>query len=430
MEDLRIRRLGINEVGVFKHLDLSFPECPVKDKAEIHIFTGENGTGKTTLLEALTAIELRFRQYSEHRTIAKMSQRSFIKIGFQGASITIDKALQQLYLKQGYRLSATEKQNAVVKRLRDFFVEEELRDASELSYGFFTYNGFRRFQNDSNGSSELDASNPLDEAIHFEKNEPQTNLFEWIKDNKTRAALAFQSGNIPSSKKYLAQIEKVELAVGEIIDRKVQFVINERSLQVRVLLDDQPIALESLPDGYQSIISWLADLVFRLDDLPQEARENFTLFLDEIDVHLHPKAQRRILPVIQKLFPKAQIFLTTHSPFIIGSVDGAWVYKFKLDADGNSVLDGEPKLSEDALSYRSILEEVFDIREQFGIGAEAQLDGFYALRKETLSNPNETNWADLNRMGDALAKQSIEMAHLVNFELRQAARILHKEVTI
>jgi predicted ATPase len=430
MEDLRIRRLMLTEVGVFKHLNLSFPECPVKDKAEIHIFTGENGTGKTTLLEAMTAIELRFRQYNKHRTIAKMSQQSSIDIGFQGASFIISKPNLRFHFNRAFRPISMEKKNPVVMRLRDFFVEEELRETPELFYGFFAYNGFRRFQNDSNGSSDLVPTNPLDEAIHFEKNEPQTNLFEWIKDNKTRAALAFQSGNIPSSKKYLAQIEKVELAVGEIIDRKIQFVINERSLQVRVLLDDQPIALESLPDGYQSIISWLADLVFRLDDLPQEGRENFTLFLDEIDVHLHPKAQRRILPVIQKLFPKAQIFLTTHSPFIIGSVDDAWVYKFKLDEDGNSVLDGEPRLSEDAQSYRSILEEVFDIREQFGIGAEAQLDGFYALRKETLSNPNETNWAALNRLGDALAKQSIEMAHLVKFELRQAGRILHKDVTI
>src|SRR5438132_1490018 len=54
MEDLRITGLVINNVGVFEHLDLSFKKKSLKDKAEIHIFTGENGTGKTTLLEALT----------------------------------------------------------------------------------------------------------------------------------------------------------------------------------------------------------------------------------------------------------------------------------------------------------------------------------------------------------------------------------------
>ena len=54
MEDLRITGLTLNNVGVFEHLELSFKKKPLKDKAEIHIFTGENGTGKTTLLEALT----------------------------------------------------------------------------------------------------------------------------------------------------------------------------------------------------------------------------------------------------------------------------------------------------------------------------------------------------------------------------------------
>ncbi|MBK7937436.1 MAG: ATP-binding protein [Lewinellaceae bacterium] len=41
---------------------------------------------------------------------------------------------------------------------------------------------------------------------------------------------------------------------------------------------------------------------------------NFILFLDEIEVHLHPAWQRKILPAVQKLFPNAQIFISTHSP--------------------------------------------------------------------------------------------------------------------
>lgn len=57
MEDLRIRRLVLDKVGVFDHLDLEFKEGHSKDKAEIHIFVGENGTGKTTLLEAMTCFE-------------------------------------------------------------------------------------------------------------------------------------------------------------------------------------------------------------------------------------------------------------------------------------------------------------------------------------------------------------------------------------
>lgn len=58
MEKFRIESLEINKIGAFEHIKMDFP---VKKKeythlAEIHILTGENGTGKTTILESLTAI--------------------------------------------------------------------------------------------------------------------------------------------------------------------------------------------------------------------------------------------------------------------------------------------------------------------------------------------------------------------------------------
>ena len=82
-------------------------------------------------------------------------------------------------------------------------------------------------------------------------------------------------------------------------------IIDEYSLQVMVKLDNSSIHYNTLADGYKSVISWLTDLMFRLDYMPN--KDNFTLFLDEIDIHLHPAAQRRILPVIQKLFPKRSL---------------------------------------------------------------------------------------------------------------------------
>ena len=55
MENFRISGLEIENIGPFGHLKLDFPEKPAgsSDRAEIHILTGENGTGKTTLLEMM-----------------------------------------------------------------------------------------------------------------------------------------------------------------------------------------------------------------------------------------------------------------------------------------------------------------------------------------------------------------------------------------
>jgi predicted ATP-binding protein involved in virulence len=86
---------------------------------------------------------------------------------------------------------------------------------------------------------------------------------------------------------------------------------------------------------------------------------------------------------VQDLFPNAQIFISTHSPFVVGSVDGARVYKFKLDENNNSVLDNE-YLTEDGNSYDRILEEIFDIKERFGMEIQKQLEEFKAYKNKIL----------------------------------------------
>jgi len=52
---MRIEKLYLNETGPFENLLLEFQKCGNKDKAEIHIFTGTSGVGKSTLLYALAS---------------------------------------------------------------------------------------------------------------------------------------------------------------------------------------------------------------------------------------------------------------------------------------------------------------------------------------------------------------------------------------
>jgi len=58
MSMFRISELKIYNIGSFGRLTLEFKEKPkdLKDKAEIHVLTGENGTGKSTILEIMAAL--------------------------------------------------------------------------------------------------------------------------------------------------------------------------------------------------------------------------------------------------------------------------------------------------------------------------------------------------------------------------------------
>lgn len=185
----------------------------------------------------------------------------------------------------------------------------------------------------------------------------------------------------------------------------------------------------------KSLISWIGDLLMRLDSLnwknntPIFERE-IILFLDEIEVHLHPAWQRKVLPVVQKLFKNSQIFVSTHSPFVVNSVDDAWVYKLELE--NGKVKVGEVIKSEDAWSYSRVLSEIFDIKEEFGIGVQKDLVEFKELRNKIIAGKNGSakTQKDFLQLAKSLAVQSEELQTIVQFELRQLNKRTGKNLAI
>ena len=160
------------------------------------------------------------------------------------------------------------------------------------------------------------------------------------------------------------------------------------------------------------------DRVKWVNDTPVFER-NFILFLDEIEEHLHPAWQRKILPAIQSLFPNAQIFISTHSPFVIGSVDGAWIHKL-VKPNGDTKLASPPILSEDSRSVSYWLREVFDIKSEFGQAVQHDLDKFYQLRDKLLVNGTIEQRMEFQLISNSLLNQnSQELSTIINLELRQ-----------
>ncbi|MCA9705099.1 MAG: AAA family ATPase [Myxococcales bacterium] len=76
-----------------------------------------------------------------------------------------------------------------------------------------------------------------------------------------------------------------------------------------------------LSQGYQSTFAWIADLLGHAFLDAGEAVDPKTLegivLLDEIDLHLHPTWQRRIVPLLKNVFPELQFVVTTHSPLVL-----------------------------------------------------------------------------------------------------------------
>ena len=82
-------------------------------------------------------------------------------------------------------------------------------------------------------------------------------------------------------------------------------------------------------------IRWLALKMFHYYGFAENwAQQPAILLIDEIENHLHPTWQRRVIPALQKHFPKLQIFATTHSPFVVAGLKGGQVHLLQRDAEG------------------------------------------------------------------------------------------------
>ena len=90
--------------------------------------------------------------------------------------------------------------------------------------------------------------------------------------------------------------------------------------------------LEAKSDGEKAIITLVADIAYNLALAHDfELDENYPnspgiVLIDEIEQHLHPNWQRKIIPILTSVFPKIQFFITTHSPQVISSVNSEYVF--------------------------------------------------------------------------------------------------------
>lgn len=113
---------------------------------------------------------------------------------------------------------------------------------------------------------------------------------------------------------------------------------DERGLYPAFQTPDGVVPLNVLSQGTQSLIQWLARLIIgyakHYEYPPNFGDKPGILIVDEIDAHLHPSWQRRILPTVSRAFPSLQIFCSTHSPLMLAGLKAGQVHLLRRDKKG------------------------------------------------------------------------------------------------
>lgn len=133
----------------------------------------------------------------------------------------------------------------------------------------------------------------------------------------------------------LKELDAVRRAIGLVFPDISNPHIELNPLRLAVTINGETLDLMQLSDGYKTLLGLVIDLSMRMglanphlkDPLSAEA----VVMIDEVDLHLHPSWQQRVLADLLRTFSNTQFILTTHSPFVVEALNN-YLKRHKLGA--------------------------------------------------------------------------------------------------
>lgn len=125
----------------------------------------------------------------------------------------------------------------------------------------------------------------------------------------------------------LPELDAVRSAITQMFPDLTEPHIQVNPLQFVVKQNEQFLNIDQLSDGYKTLLGLVIDLSARMamanpDSLNPLAEEAIVM-IDEVDLHLHPAWQKRVVSDLLRTFPNTQFILTTHSPYIVESINNS-----------------------------------------------------------------------------------------------------------
>lgn len=304
----------------FKRLTLRnvrcFRDATIELDPQVTVLLGENGSGKTTVVEALASLAAGEGEGLKEFPLARGEKKGEIALHDGESSKPVAGWVSG---KPAKRLPEDRPLFAYGRYRRVFFPGEEVpgrRSAVEEL-------------------DELGARAARRKSITVF--EPDNHLLRDL----SRYLVALHAGRdlIPRLDGVWKQLERSLTELGQ----GIEGIAMERGATgyiPKILRNGRPWEIRELSDGYQAILVVVFDLILRyiflFSSLPNPLDGEATVAIDEVDLHLHPSWQRLVIRQFTTLFPRTQFILTTHSPAVVqGAIDrGRRVVTLREGKDG------------------------------------------------------------------------------------------------
>lgn len=324
-----------------------FADYSIKFRPEFNLIVGKNGSGKTTLLNALSVAmgswllglsryskdckapsidreEARLRCIINEKTkIVRYEHQYPVEITASGqvAGRQLDWT-RSLESAQGRTTTGGASE---LKRLGESMGREVMLGKQEITLPLISYYGTGRlWQQPRDMKAKRESANSKASKSSFRgylnSHDPRSDaaaMFRWF---QTQQYILLEEGKAP------VELGAVRKAVLNCIEGGKRLYFSVKLADLILEIDGQERQpFNNLSDGYKNMIAMVGDIAWKAIQLNPHlgaraiSETPGVVLIDELDLHLHPLWQRRVIDDLRRTFPRIQFICTTHSPFLIQS---------------------------------------------------------------------------------------------------------------
>ncbi len=407
---MKLKNLKITNYRCFKETELDFDE-------NITLIVGQNGAGKTTILDAVAVSigtfllgidggvsrgiakdDARYEFYDLNGTIDPQHQ-------FPVSIESIGDCLNQQNVKWIRSLNSTSGKTTVkdageLTSLAKKAQNQIMTGDKSLVLPLISYYGTGRLYAQKKEKRNLKSLTEFKRQVGYvdcmaaESNEKL--MLNWFQTQTLKSLQKQQKTGILEQPVLLKTVEKAICRCYERIsgsrNASISFDLDTHRLMLEFETPEgnaQKFAMDEMSDGYKNTLSMIGDIAYRmavlnpvLGDRVLEKTPGIVL-IDEIDLHLHPQWQQTILSDLHAIFPEIQFIVSSHAPAVINSVQREQI---RILDNGKIYMPSAQTYGRDV---NSILREVMKVSER-PVDIKQRLDEFYGYM-------DENNYEDANK---------------------------------
>lgn len=332
------------EIENFKgHID-----CKLELKPGFNLLIGDNGMGKTSILEAISVAlggfvagiddvsSKHFTKDEVRISAIEMGDGSFHRqyetpVRVACVADIAGKEYRWTRRKNSVSASRSTVEPGTIKKLA-----QKLSHDPDAVLPILSYQSAARTWMQKKESSENIFSTNFNRTVGY------MNCLEEASDSKSLLNWCAKMEQVEWQKeKKISEYEAVKVALSKFMSimnegemTEIQF--DKQNSELSYVTENESLPIRFLSAGYQSVIWMVLDIAYRMAALNPNLREKIpeasgVVLIDELDMHLHPKWQWKIIEALQTTFPNVQFIAATHSPILIASCKNGQLIRVEKD---------------------------------------------------------------------------------------------------